>query len=334
MNDNGTVISSRIRLARNISKVPFPCKASKNEQAGVFDAIVGVIPEIIELRNAQVLRLNDYDKIDRRLLMERHLVSYDLASKATGEPGLIFNSNEEVSVMVNEEDHYRLQSISQGLSIAHSWNMLSAIDDSLNEKLNFAFHERYGFLTSCPTNTGTGLRASCLLHLPALAMTESMEKLVSGLLKMNISVRGFYGEGSQPLGDIFQVSNAVSLGKSETELIENFEKIVETVIKYEQEAKNKISMGTLKARMEDRISRAYGILTHARAIDSEEAIGHLTKLKLTDDMGMNLSFNRDQLDQLVFIIQPGHLQEMENSILEETRRDIYRAEFIRKRLFN
>ncbi|OGS22636.1 MAG: protein arginine kinase [Elusimicrobia bacterium RIFOXYA2_FULL_39_19] len=328
------VISSRIRLARNIPGVQFPSKADKSTQVNVFDTLVAVIPEVAELRNAQVLRLNDFDKIDRRLLMERHLISHELAVKTNGEPGLVYKNTEEVSIMINEEDHYRLQIITPELSLKKSWETLSKIDDELNAKLNFSFHKRFGYLTACPTNVGTGIRVSCLLHLPALAMTENIDKLVNGLTKVNVSVRGFYGEGSQPLGDIFQISNSVTLGKTENEIIESFIKVIHTVSKYEQEAREKLLQKEARHKIEDRIHRAYGILSYAKTIDSEEAILHLTSLKLANELNIELNFDKDQIDQLIFIIQPGHLQQIQNSELNSQQRDIARADIIRKRLFH
>ncbi|MFN3966379.1 MAG: ATP--guanido phosphotransferase, partial [Endomicrobiia bacterium] len=177
----GIVLSTRIRLARNLFEKPFPGRANKSIQIEVFDKLVDAINNIHQLKNAYILKLMEYDKIDRRLLMERHLISHELATKKEGEPGVIFTPDEKISIMVNEEDHYRIQIISSGLSAIHLWNVISKIDDELNKKLNFAFHKRFGFLTACPTNVGSGLRVSCLMHIPALVLTNEIEKLIQGL---------------------------------------------------------------------------------------------------------------------------------------------------------
>ncbi len=329
----GIVLSTRIRLARNLSEKPFPGRANKSIQVEIFDKVVEAVEDISQLKNAYIIKLTEYDEIDRRLLMERHLISYEHAVKTEGEPGVIFTPDEKISIMVNEEDHCRTQIISSGLLSISLWNIISKIDDQLNKKLNFAFHKRFGFLTTCPTNVGSGLRISCLMHLPGLVFTDEIEKLTHGLQKVNLSVRGFYGEGTKPIGDIFQISNAVTIGKPESELIWDFEKIITTIIKYEHDARKKLLQKN-RHKLEDKFYRAYGILLHAREIDSEEAISHLSKLRLWNEIDQNINLNKKEVDQLIFTIQPGHLQEIVNKELTPQERDIIRIKLIREKLFN
>ncbi|MDI6641108.1 MAG: protein arginine kinase [Elusimicrobiota bacterium] len=333
--DDSIVISSRIRLARNVADLPFPNRAGKDLQKEIFNRVICAIEDIPEFKNASVLELNDYDKIDRRLLMERHLISYDLARKFDGEPGVIFTQDEKISIMVNEEDHLRIQIITPGLSVISSWRIISKIDNELDEQIEFAFNKKFGFLTACPTNVGTGLRVSCLMHLCALVATDEIEKLITGLEKVNISTRGFYGEGTKPLGDIFQVSNATTLGKTEEEFVNSFYKIVCKIVNYERDARKKIMQdGIQYNKTLDKIYRAYGILSYSRSIDSNEAISHLTKLRFGSDLKLKLSVDGTELDQLIFIIQPGHLQEILGKEISPEERDIVRAQLIRERLFS
>lgn len=332
---DGIVISSRIRLARNVTGLPFPNRADKELQMKIFDKVVCAIEDIAELKNASVLKLNNYDKIDRRLLMERHLISYELARKSDGAPGVIFTHDEKISIVVNEEDHLRIQIITPGLSLIPSWRIISKIDTELDEQIEFAFNKKFGFLTACPTNVGTGLRVSCLMHLYALVATDEIEKLITGLEKVNISTRGFYGEGTKPLGDMFQVSNATTLGKTEKEFVESFEKIVYKIVNYEKDARKKILRDSIQYNKTlDKIYRAYGILSYSRSIDSDEAILHLTKLRFGSELKLKLNVDRTELDQLIFSIQPGHLQEILGKELTAEERDIVRAELIRERLFS
>ena len=332
--NSGIVLSTRIRLARNLYEKPFPGKANKSIQIEVFDRLVDAINEIPQLKNAFIIKLMEYDKIDRRLLMERHLISYEHAVKKEGEPGVIFTQDEKISIMVNEEDHYRIQIISSGLSSTYLWNIISKIDDELNKRLNFAFHKKFGFLTACPTNVGSGLRVSCLMHLPALVLTNEIDKLIHGLQKVNLSARGFYGEGTKPIGDIFQISNSVTLGKSELEIIENFEKIILTITKYEQEARKKLLQKNTRYKLEDKFYRAYGTLLYSKEIDSEEAILHLSRLRLWPEIDENINIEKKEVDQLIFTIQPGHLQEIVNKELTPEERDIIRSKFIKEKLFH
>jgi protein arginine kinase len=264
--------------------------------------------------------------------MERHLISHEHAVKFTGEPGLIFTKDEKVSIMINEEDHVRLQVLNPGLSVMQSWETVSRLDDRLNEYLEFGYHPNFGYLTACPTNVGTGLRVSCLLHLPGLVMTDEIDRLINGLSRMGLSARGFYGEGTKPVGDIYQISNAVTLGKTEKSIIDNLEKVIHSISRYEKEARKKILENKFKQNLEDKIYRAYGILAYAKLIDSEEAMLHISKLKLGVYLKSKLPIKTDFIDQLLFIIQPAHLQELVGRELAVSQRDVVRTELIRKNL--
>jgi len=332
--EDGIVMSSRVRLARNLSNQPFPLRADRILQLSTMDKVVSAVQSINLLSNAYVHKLNDLDKIDRLLLMERHLISHEHASNINGGPGLVFTRDETISIMVNEEDHLRMQVITPGLSPKIAWKTLNEIDDGLNEKLKFAFHPRWGYLTACPTNIGTGMRVSCLMHLPGLVITNEIEGLFSGWTRVGLRARGCWGVGAGPLGDIFQISNAVTLGKNEESIIDDLGKVVNSIIRYEKGARQKLLKDSLKEKVEDNIYRSYGILSFAKSIETEEAIQHISKLKLGLSLKMKLAVKLDSIDQLIFTIQPAHLQEIVGRELTAEQRDATRAELIRKSLIN
>ena len=334
INENNIVLSSRVRLARNLNNYPFPIRLNKQQQILLLDNIVSVVQKIWNFSEIQILKLNDLDKVDRMLLMERHLVSYNHAVNVSGEPGLIYKKDETLSIMINEEDHLRTQIIGKGLSLRGIWETLSEIDDKLNRYLLFAFHKKYGFLTSCPTNVGTGLRVSCLVHLPGLVLTEQIEKLIDNLLKIGICVRGFHGEGTDPEGDIFQISNTRTLGKTEEDIISDFEKVILTIIKYEKEARKKLIENKFRQRVEDAVYRAYGIMYNAKLLNSNELVAYISKILLGLWLKMDLSIKTDLIYQLIFILQPAHLQEFIGKQIDSQQRDGIRAELIHRYLFS
>ncbi|MFH2070055.1 MAG: ATP--guanido phosphotransferase [Elusimicrobiota bacterium] len=334
VNGGGIVLSTRARIARNLHDRYFPSRADASALRDVFDCTVSAVSGIPQFSDASVLKLNALDRIDRHLLMERHLISHEMASlkRTTDEQGVVFTSDEKVSIMINEEDHIRIQCLLQGLATNSAYLIASGTEDSLGNVMKFAYSRRYGFLTSCPTNVGTGLRISCLLHLPAMVLTDSIENLLNGIRKARMVARGFYGEGTKPIGDIFQISNSTTLGATGEEIVHRFDRVVRTITRYETEARRKL-LKESKHKLEDMIYRAYGILEYARSISSEEAILCLTKIRLCSDLNINLPVNSNHVDQLIFILQPGHLQEISNRALSPEERDIERTRLIRERLF-
>ncbi|MBU2102821.1 MAG: protein arginine kinase [Candidatus Omnitrophota bacterium] len=324
------VFSSRVRLARNFADIPFPSRASGAQKENVCATIEGVIDNLGLLKRSSFVRMENVDEIDRQLLLERHLISqeHSISPKAKG---LIVSNDERIALMVNEEDHVRLQVITSGFDLAHCWNIARQIDDELDHLVDFAFLPDLGYLTSCPTNTGTALRASCMLHIPALVLTKRINKILELLVKISFTARGLFGEGTQALGDFFQISNQGSLGLSEQEIIDNLSGVVNQV--KEQEIASRDSLvKKYKFSLQDNVWRAFGILKHCRLIGSKEALSHLSMLSLGLDLGIIRGIRRELINSLFLMIQPAHLQKIENKPLKEEERDFIRASILRERL--
>lgn len=333
--NNGIVISSRIRLARNLSGISFPSRIDKHTQLLVFDRVVSAMQKNIICPNPKIIKLSELDDIDRGFLMERHLISHYHATNRKGEPGIVFYTGEEaISVMINEEDHLRVQVIKGGLMLPQAWEALNAADDELSQNLEFAYDPQYGYLTACPTNTGTGMRVSCLVHLPGLVITDEIKKLVNGLYKIGFSMRGFYGEGTSPTGAIFQVSNMVTLGKREEDIVEEMEKVIMTIIKYENEARKNLLKNKYIQEVEDKVYRSYGVLKFARSIDTNEMISCISMVRLGIMLGFELPVSENTIDQSMIMFQSAHLQELAGKELPVRQRDYLRAELIRKNMIN
>lgn len=327
------VLSSRIRLARNLIGKPFPGRANRTVQQAVLNQVTTAIKKINSFSQTTILNLNFLDKIDRQFLMERHLISYEHA-QSNFERGLVIGPGEKISIMINEEDHLRLQALESGFALNQAWESLNSIDDELAKYLPFAFSSQWGYLTACPTNTGTGLRASCLMHLPALVYNEEIEHVLQNLSKIGMVARGFYGEGTKIMGDFFQISNATTLGQAETEIIDNLERVVKQIINYEKKERTELfnQSDYTKTKTEDTIYRAYGILFHVRTITYEETISLLSKIRLGIYLEFNLPVDIGTVNELLLLAQPAHLQEIAGKELSPTQRDILRAEFIRQKL--
>jgi protein arginine kinase len=324
------VISSRIRLARNLDKFAFPHWANKKQSEEALKTIEEVIPEVDYLKHTTVFRLAELDSIDKQFLVERHLMSLEHAQK-TNHKAVAVDSEEIVAIMLNEEDHLRIQVVQSGFNLFEAWNIINKLDDSLSKELSFAFSEDLGYLTACPTNTGTGMRGSVMLHLPALVMTRQIDRVLSAISKLSFTTRGLYGEGTQASGNFFQISNQVSLGHSEDEVIESINSIIRQIIEQESQARDTI-LSRNKSMLEDRISRSLGILKSAYIISSQETIELLSLVRLGCDLGMVKDINRSRINELFIIIQPAHLQKIESKKLSVQERDIKRAELIRNKL--
>jgi protein arginine kinase len=233
--------------------------------------------------------------------------------------------------MVNEEDHLRLQVIRSGLQLDEAYDEIDRMDTALEGSLNFAYSPQFGYLTACPTNVGTGLRISVMMHLPAAALSKQMDKVLQSLQRLNYTVRGFYGEGTQPLGDFYQVSNQITLGKSERDIISELKRVIPEILKFERQWRHKL-LEDEPRRLEDRVWRAYGVLKHARRITSEEATDLLSALRLGVTLNVITGIPHKVLNELFIFTQPAHLQKIERKILDPEERDSVRAEFIRRRL--
>lgn len=325
------VISSRIRLARNLNKIPFPHWMVKKQSQEVLGVIKDASGKIGQLKAAAIFELAQLDGIDKQFLVERHLMSLEHAQK-TDSKAVIIDNDEVVSIMVNEEDHLRIQVMQSGFNIFEAWSIINKLDDALARELNFAFLPDWGYLTACPTNTGTGMRSSVMLHLPALVMTRQINRVLAAIAKLSFTTRGLFGEGTQASGNFFQISNQVSLGHTEEEIIENINGLIRQIIEQENQARDAL-FSKDKAFLEDRINRSFGILKSARIISSDETIELLSMLRLGCDLGViNKTINRSTINELFITTQPAHLQKIENKKLTSQERDIKRAELIRNKL--
>ncbi|MBI4437116.1 MAG: protein arginine kinase [Candidatus Omnitrophica bacterium] len=324
------VLSSRIRLARNLDHYPFSHWADKKQEEEVLEKVKKTFLTSPYLKGALFLKLGDLTSTDKQFLIERHLISREHAVNVDHK-AVCMTPNEMISIMVNEEDHLRIQVLQSGFDLMEVWRVADTIDDSLSEHLTYAFSTNWGYLTCCPTNTGTGLRASVMLHLPALVMTKQINKVIQMITKLHLTARGFYGEGTQASGNLFQISNQVTLGHTEIEIIDNIERIIRQVIEYEQGAR-KTLMTQEKAELQDRIFRAYGTLKNAHIITSNETIDLISMVRLGVDMGLIKDLNRELLNELFIVTQPAHLQKLEGKTLSASQRDLKRATIIRGKL--
>ncbi|MCM8796595.1 MAG: protein arginine kinase [Candidatus Omnitrophica bacterium] len=324
------VISSRIRLARNLDKVAFPHWADKKHGKETLAAITEKVKKIDSLQGITVFLLAEMDSVDKQFFVERHLMSLEHAQK-TDNKAVAIDEEEVLSIMINEEDHIRMQVMQSGFNLFEAWNIANRIDDFLNKELDIAYSQDWGYLTACPTNTGTGMRGSVMLHLPALVMTRQIDRVLAAIAKLSFTTRGLYGEGTQASGNFFQVSNQVSLGHSEEEIIENINGLIRQIIEQENQARD-LLLSRNRAMLEDRVNRSLGILKSARIISSQETIELLSMIRLGNDLEILKEISRRQINELFILTQPAHLQKIENKKLSSMERDIKRAELIRKRL--
>lgn len=323
------VISSRVRFARNLKNFPFYHWADEKRKEEVSRLVKKALSDILELKNGLWIDISELSELDKFFLLERHLVSRELVEKGTYK-GCLIADREIVSVMVNEEDHIRLQVLESGLSLLEALSIARNIDAQIAQKLDYAFSYEWGYLTACPTNTGTGLRASVMLHLPLLVSTKQIANVINTIAKLSFTTRGFYGEGTEATGNFFQISNQVTLGRSEDEIVGNLLKVIDQIISYERSAREKF-YSQEKLALEDQVYRSYGMLEKARVITSKEAIELLSNLRLGIDLGI-IDINIKQINELLLLIQPAHLQKLEGKKLTFRERDVKRAELIRQKL--
>ncbi|MFE8703799.1 protein arginine kinase [Cytobacillus sp. FJAT-54145] len=330
--DSDIVLSSRIRLARNISKYKFPTLFSNEEAKAVVEDVVESVKnlELKELGELELLKMDELQPLQKRVLMEKHLISPHLAENSSFGACLL-SQNEEVSIMINEEDHIRIQCLFPGFQITEALEMANQLDDSIEKNVDYAFDEKIGYLTSCPTNVGTGMRASVMMHLPGLILTQQMNRIIPAISQLGLVVRGIYGEGSEALGNIFQISNQITLGKSEEDIVEDLKSVVGQLISQERSAREALAK-TSNIQLEDRVYRSYGILSNSRIIESKEAASCLSDVRLGIDMGYIKNISKNILNELMILTQPGFLQQYAGGPLRPNERDIRRASFIRERL--
>lgn len=324
------VLSSRTRLARNIDKYPFSHWAKDKQLAEIVEAVKDAAGSIDLLKDALFIRLKDTSEIDRTFLVERHLMSPD-HTRDVEHKALIVDKNEVVSIMVNEEDHLRIQILKSGFDIVAAWKMIDKLDTELSKKLPFAFSQKWGYLTACPTNTGTGLRGSVMLHLPALVFAGQINRILQATAKLGLNVRGLYGEGTEAAGNLFQVSNQVSLGRPEEEIIDSIDRIISQIVTRE-EAMRKGIIARNKEALADRVWRAYGTLKSAHIITSSETISLLSAIRLGVELGIVKDIDEETINELIILTQPAHLQKLEGKALNSDERDIKRANLLREKL--
>lgn len=324
------VMSSRIRLARNLADFPFIRRCNDQDRAGVERAVHSAMEHIGEWKECLYLDVAKLPTVDRQFLVERQLISREFA-ESQGARGALVDPSETFSIMVNEEDHLRLQVMHSGLNLDGAWEQINRLDDLLESRLTYAFHPRLGYLTACPTNVGTGMRVSVMLHLPALVLTKQIEKVFRALQKISLAVRGFYGEGSQFMGDFYQVSNQITLGRTETELVKQVAEVVPVLIEYERQARSFLIKES-KKELHDRVSRAYGILCTAQTISSEETMHLLSSVRMGINLGLISDLEMPVLNKLFMHTQPAHLQKLRGAELDSSDRNIERASYLQRHL--
>ncbi len=326
------VMSSRVRLARNLRDHAFPGWAKKPERVKVLETVLPAVSALPEMSDSFAEAMDNLTALDKLLLVERHLISREHAAKNVGS-GLVVNRAETFSVMINEEDHLRMQALRPGFQTREAWMAVDKLDSALEKKLNFAFDNELGYLTACPTNLGTGIRVSAMLHLPGLVLAEQINPIIQSVNKLGLAVRGLYGEGTEALGNVFQVSNQMTLGETETMIVERLEKVLAQIIEHEENARQTLLEKKPKVVF-NHIGRAYGILANAHSISSKETMNLLSLLRLGVDMELFPGTQRSLVDELFLVTQPAHLQKQVSDKLSAEERDLIRADMVRERLKN
>jgi protein arginine kinase len=326
------VLSTRVRLARNLQGHAFGPRARVNDREAVLDQIRDAKTRVVPLGESTVVNLQALDTRSRRILLERRLISRELLGDGSGPArgtALVLSGRQPLSVMVNEEDHLRLQSLVAGLRLQEAWSLVDKLDEDLGQQLPYAFHHEFGFLTSCPTNVGTGVRASVLMHLPGLVLTKEIGKVLQGLTQVGLTFRGLYGEGSEVVGNFFQVSNQTTLGKSEEDLVDHLDKMVRRVIQFESHARQ-VLLRDARAVTEDKICRAYGLLRYARTLSFEELMNLLSGVRLGTSLKLLSEVSVYTLNKLMLFTQSAHLEQAAGRDLPPHECDAHRAAYVRR----
>jgi protein arginine kinase len=323
------VISTRVRLARNIAGIPFTHCARTSDLEKVISQVQEAVKNSSYLANAIMVEIDRVNDLVRQFLVERHLISRELSE---AKRGVVFIGDKEmINIMVNEEDHLRIQTFSSGLEPATTWQIINKIDDEFSNLLKYAYSLNWGYLTACPTNVGTGMRTSVMIHLPALNITKQIRKILHAISQVGLAIRGLYGEGTEALGNFFQISNQVTLGRSEQEITDNTERITNQIIGHEEKAREML-MKENKIQLEDQILRAYATLSHARVISSKEALELLSLVRLGVGIGLLKDVSLKVINELLVISQPAHVQMIAGEVLSTPARDVKRALIIQKKL--
>lgn len=323
--EDNIIVSTRIRLARNIEGINFLNKMTNEDEEKIIN-----IFKNNNINGLKLYKLSDIDEITKLSLIEKHILSKDILNRKNG--AFLLSDDEKICVMLNEEDHIRIQVINPGLNFKNSYDEAKEVDENISKLAKYAYSDKYGYLTTCPTNLGTGLRVSVMLHLPALRITGRIQKVLDVINKVNVTVRGVYGEGSSAVGDMYQLSNKVSLGISEEDILNSVRKITDTIIKKEREARVFLKKSGIE--FEDKISRMYGNLLYAKKLDYSECAKLISNIKLGVDMGIIKDIDIEKVNKIRILAKPASLQKYFKSKLETDDRDIKRAELIKEILNN
>lgn len=324
------VLSTRIRLARNLNDYPFPSWAKESQRSDILSRCEAAVVELPKMKGGTHLDVADLSDLEKQILVERHLISRELGGGGRGS-GVLVSQDQSCSIMVNEEDHLRIQVVRSGFHFKSIWKLISEVDSGIEDSLNFAFNEDLGYLTACPTNVGTGMRASVMMHLPGLVISNQMEKVIRAVNQLGIAVRGLFGEGSDASGSIFQISNQQTLGESEETIIRRLGNVLNTVIEQEENARLKLLEGD-SVKLFDKIGRAYGTLRNGHLLSSAEAMNYLSLMRLAIDLNILPESVRMVVDRLFIESQPGHIQYAANRSIDSSKRDIARADLLRDKM--
>jgi protein arginine kinase len=324
------VLSTRVRLARNLVGVPFTHRARDEQLVSVLGAVERAAESSDTFKGGGLLKMHELTPVDRQFLVERHLVSHELSDGARPR-GLYVTPGERLSIMVNEEDHLRLQALCSGFQLAEAWAVAEHADDEIDGALEYAFTDELGYLTACPTNVGTGMRASVLIHLPALVLTKQIDKVLKSIMQVGLAVRGLYGEGSEVMGNLFQISNQTTLGHSEKESVESLDRVSRQILDYEERARD-VLVRDAKTQIEDKVWRAYGSLRYGRSMASEEVINLCSAIRLGVALGFAGLPPLKTLNELLVLTQPAHLTRRAGRDLGAPERNALRAELVRSHL--
>ena len=326
------VLSTRIRLARNLADQPFPGWAREAQKRSVLSQCEMALSKLPEFAKGDLFRMGDLDKTDRLVLVEKHLISKELVD-TTKYAAVCVSACQDYAVMINEEDHLRIQALGNDLKFLPTWKKLTALDDAIEARLSFAFSSEWGYLTACPTNLGTGMRASAMMHLPGLVLADLIDPVIRSLNAMNIMVRGLFGEGSDAKGSFFQISNQQTLGESEETILERLQHLLGKLLEHELYAREKV-IHEQPHKVLDKISRAYGVLTNGCYTSADESMNLLSLIRLGIDYGMFPEVQRKKIDRLFTEVQPAHIELKMSSAKSSDQRDAFRATFLRKEFAN
>lgn len=326
------VMMTRIRLARNLMNFSFPDWAKPQKRAEILNMCKEAVKTVPELKDATIFESEKLKDLDKQVLVERHLISPEFAQETEG-AGVIISKDQSIAIMINEEDHLRIQVIRCGFIFDPVWKLIDKIDGALEERLPYVFSDELGYLTACPTNLGTAMRGSLMVHLPGLVLTEQIDKIIRAANQLGLAVRGIYGEGSEANGSFFQISNQQTLGETESDILKRLKAVLETVVSHEKNARLKL-LQMNPTRLFDKIGRAYGIAKYGFSINAFEAMNLLSLIRLGIDLGVFAEKHRRMVDKLFLEIQPGHLQVLFNEALKPEERDDLRAYFLREKFKN